>query len=283
MTVTLALLLVLPAGYVLLLAGLVIFQRRLLFKPDRTLPNPRAVGLDGIEVIRLEADDGASLLAWYAAPARADGPVVLYLHGNAGSIANRANRLRRMTEIGWGVFLLEYRGFGGNPGQPGEPGLRRDARAGLAALGRMGIAADRTLLWGESLGSGLAIGLAGTQDVAAVLLESPYTSIAETAQVHYPYVPARWLVRDKFDSLARIGAVRAPILIMQGARDRIVPPEMGRRLMRAATAPVELWVAPEAGHNDLAYAGATEAAADFVRRRLGVAYTAVTPSPVEVP
>lgn len=262
--------------YAMLLTGLYLFQRRLLFRPNSNLPDPRQLGLPDIEVLHLRAADGQSIFGWYTEQSRADTYTVLYLHGNAGHIGHRLNRMRRMIEHGWGVFLLEYRGFGGNPGQPSEAGLLLDARAGLDLLQRRGIPAERILLWGESLGTNLAIALATEHRVAAVLLESPYTSIADTAQRHYPYVPARRLIKDRFDSLSLIPKVRAPILIMQGAHDKIVPPAMGHVLAQAATAPVELWVAKEAGHNNLAQAGAVDAAAAFVAR---LSAGTVPPSP----
>jgi fermentation-respiration switch protein FrsA (DUF1100 family) len=255
-------------AYGVILGGLYLGQRRLLFRPARTLPPPWAYGLSGIEVVSLSTADGLALTAWYSRPPRPDMHTVLYLHGNKGHIGYRANHLRRMARCGWGVFLLEYRGYGGNPGRPSEAGLLCDAQAALTELRSRGIPPQRILLWGESLGSGLAIALAAEHPVAAVLLESPYTSIADAAQIHYPYVPARRMVKDRFDSMARIGRVRAPILIMQGMRDRVVPPAMGRTLARAATAPVEMWAAPDAGHTGLLQAGAVEAAADFVRRRV---------------
>jgi len=254
--------------YGLILLWLYVFQRRLLFRPEADLPPPEQFGLHDIAVPRFAAADGNPLFAWYAAPARPDGYVVLYLHGNAGHIGYRAHRAHRLMAFGWGVCLLEYRGFGGNPGQPSETGLLADASAGLAMLHSRGIRNDRILLWGESLGTNLAIALATGNDVAAVLLESPYTSIAAAAQLHYPYAPAARMIKDRFDSLALIPRVRAPILIMQGALDTLVPPAMGRALAEAATAPVELWTAPEAGHNDLAQAGATEAAVSFVHHHL---------------
>jgi hypothetical protein len=254
--------------YGFFLGWLYVCQRRLLYRPDANLPPPTQFGLHDIDVIHFKAADGAPLFAWYAAPTSSDAFVVLYLHGNGGHIGYRAHRLHRMTGLGWGVLLLEYRGFGGNPGAPTETGLMQDARAALDELGRRDIAAERILLWGESLGTGLAVVLAVEQDVAAVLLESPYTSIADAAQIHYPYVPARRLIKDRFDTRSRIERVRAPMFIMQGALDRIVPPAMGRELLHLATAPAELWVAETAGHNDLAQAGAIEAAADFVRRRV---------------
>jgi len=252
--------------YIVVLTGLFVFQRRLLFIPDTAHPDPIRAGLPDADVLRIPTDDGLTLTAWHFPPAAPDGFTVLLMHGNAGNIGHRADRARRMRAVGWGVLLLEYRGYGGNPGSPTEGGLIRDARAGLAALRRLGVSPDRILLWGESLGTGLAVWLGSENPVAAVLLEAPYTSITDAAQRQYPFVPVRPLLKDKFDSLSRIGRVRAPILVMQGARDRLVPPAMGRALIAAATAPTELWVAPEAGHEDLGPFGAVEAAAGFVAR-----------------
>jgi fermentation-respiration switch protein FrsA (DUF1100 family) len=200
------------------------------------------------------------------APARNGDPVVLYLHGNAGHIGHRAFRLEVFGRLGWGALLLEYRGYGGNPGRPSEWGLTTDARAGLAALLAMGIPPSRIVLYGESLGSGLAARLATEQAVRAVLLESPYTSITDIARSRYPLLPVRWLLLDRFDSLRVIGAARAPVLVMHGARDQIVPVAMGRAVYAAAPEPKELWIAPHAGHVDLVEAGAMDAAADFVAR-----------------
>jgi uncharacterized protein len=254
-------------GSALLLGGIYGVQRRLIYFPDNNLPHPAAVGLPGVQVGRIQTADGLSLVVWYAPPADADNFIVLYLHGNAGNIAYRARRVLGFAELGWGIMLPEYRGYGGNPGTPSEQGLLKDAHAALAELEAMGIASERILLWGESLGTGLAVQLAAEHEVACLLLESPYTSMADLARWHLPWLPVGFLLRDRFDSLARIGAVRAPVLVMQGDRDTIVPPDMGRRLLAAAQAPGELWHAAGAGHNDLAAFGLLAAAADFVRRR----------------
>lgn len=256
------------AIYMLAVAGLYAFQRQLLYFPDTNRPEPSLVGVPGVEVLQLVAADGIPLLAWYAPPAHKDDFVVLYLHGNAGNIGYRAEHLRRMVAAGWGVLLLEYRGYGGNPGAPSENGLLLDARAGIAALRRNGVAPERTLIWGESLGTGIAVKIAIEQPVAALLLESPYTSVEALARSHFPLVPVGLLLQDRFDSLGRIAAVHVPLLVMQGGRDRIVPPEMGRALADKAGTRAELWQAPLAGHNDLALHGAVEAAVAFVARRL---------------
>ena len=265
-------LVLLAAGYVVLLATLFVFQRRILFRPD---PGPVLMARaeqPGLQEASLATADGLVLTAWYLPPASATAPVVLYLHGNAGHIGHRADRLQRFAAQGWGALFVGYRGYGGNPGTPSEQGLIADAIAGREHLLAGGIAPDRIVVWGESLGSGVATALAQNAPPAgAIVLETPFTSIADIARQRYPYAPVNLLLKDRFDSLARIPAIRAPILIVQGGQDTIVPPAMGRRLLAAATAPAELWLAEQGGHSNLAEFGMVEAAADFLARHLPTA------------
>jgi len=254
--------------YVSLLGVLYVLQRRLLYFPDNGRPDPSLVGVPGVAVEHVATKDGLSLLAWYAPPNDPSGFVVLYLHGNGGNIAYRAERLRRFARAGWGTLLLEYRGYGGNPGTPTEEGLVQDAQAGLAALHRRGVASEQVLIWGESLGCGVAVRLASEHRVAALLLEAPYTSITALARRQFRFVPVGLLLKDRFDAISRIPAVRAPIFVMAGGRDTLIPPDVSRELFAAARKPKEFWLAPEAGHNDLGAAGAIEAAVAFVRRHL---------------
>jgi uncharacterized protein len=255
------------AFYVAFVALLYVMQRRLIYAPDTATPDPPRAGVAGIEVLHLQSGDGTLLLAWYLPPAKPDGPVVLYLHGNGGHIGYRSERLRTFHAAGWGALLLEYRGYGGNPGTPTEAGLALDAEAGLGALQRMGVPSERTVLWGESLGSNLAVRLAARETFAAVILESPFTSMVALGKKLYPFVPVGLLLKDRFDTASRIAAVRSPVLVLQGGRDRLVPPAMSRAVFDALTAPKELWTAPAADHNDLAMFGAVQAAISFVDRR----------------
>src|SRR5579883_736303 len=160
------------AAYGGIVGGLYVCQRRLLYHPCTMRPVLGDLAADGVDAVEITTADGLGLLAWYRPPSP-QRPVILYLHGNGGHIGYRAERLRRLAREGYGVLLAEYRGFGGNPGQPSERGLVIDAEAAAAFLASEGIAPARTVLWGESLGSGVAIHLAATRAVAAIVLEAP--------------------------------------------------------------------------------------------------------------
>jgi len=254
-------------AYAALLGGLFLFQRQLLYFPDKTRPELTGLASIGVREVKLSTDDGLSLLSWYL-PASAGRPVIAYFHGNGGHIGYRAERLMRLAHEGYSVLMAEYRGYGGNPGAPTETGFYADGRAALAFLQHEGVAANRIVLYGESLGGGVAVELAVDHDIAALILEAPVTSVAEVAQSHYPFVPASRMVLDRFDLVARIGRIRAPILVLHGERDRVVPIRYGRALFDAAPEPKEGWFAPEAGHEDLARYGGLDVAVAFIERRL---------------
>ena len=255
-------------AYAALVGGLYLFQRQLLYFPDRA--RPELLGLEklGVREVILTTEDGLSLLSWYL-PARPGRPVIAYFHGNGGHIGYRVERLLRFAREGYGVLMLEYRGYGGNPGSPTEAGLYSDAQAALDFLKHEGIASNRLVLYGESLGSGVAVALAVQHEVGALILEAPPTSVAEVAQCHFPYVPASLMVIDRFDSLSRIARVRAPILVLHGESDRVVPIRFGRALLDAAPDPKEGWFAPEPGHEDLARYGGLDVVVAFIDHHLG--------------
>jgi len=256
-------------AYVALVVALFLFQRSLLYHPGGPPPSPTASGVGDMRIVSLETEDGLRLQAWYAAPP-AEAPLVVYFCGNAGHVGNRAFKVRRLLDAGFGALLVGYRGFGGNPGQPTEAGLYADARAALRFAAGQGIGAGRIVLYGESLGTAVAVRLAAeqvaTEPVAAVVLETPYTSIAEVAAYHYPYVPSRWLIRDRFDAAARIAAIRAPLLVIHAEDDPVIPVDISRRLFAAAAAPKEARWFAAGGHGGLFEAGAGDTIIAFIRR-----------------
>lgn len=255
-------------AYATVVAVLYLGQRSLLYLPDTSRPRLGPLSELGFRETGLSTGDGLSLLSWYRPPDGA-APVVAYFHGNGGNIGYRADRMMRFAAQRFGMLLLEYRGYGGNPGTPSEAGLYADAEAALDFLHSEGVPAKRLVLYGESLGSGVALHMAAGREIAALILEAPFTRLADAAGYHYPFVPVSLLLRDRFDSLSKIGHVRAPILILHGERDRVIPVQFGRALFAAAPEPKEGWFSPDGGHEDLAHFGGLDAVFDFVKRRVG--------------
>ncbi|MSP83320.1 MAG: alpha/beta hydrolase [Alphaproteobacteria bacterium] len=255
------------AAYGVLVAGLFLAQRRLLYHGTGERPDLALADAGDMAEVRLATADGLDLIAWYR-PAVAGRPTIVHLHGNAGHIGHRAGKLGPLRDAGYGLLLVEYRGFGGNPGAPMEDGLYADGRAALAFLRAE---ATNIVLYGESLGSGVAVQLATEARVAGLVLEAPYTSIPDVAQGHYWYVPVRPLLRDRYESVAKIGRVRCPILVLHGEADRVVPIRFGRDLFAAANEPKSAWWSGAAAHDDLYDHGAAEALLEFLGRTFPVA------------
>lgn len=262
---------VIVAVYLALLALLFFMQRSLLFVPNRQRPDLAEAGLaPTMRAVELVTADGLRLLAWYQPPAGNPGALLLYLHGNAGHIGHRADRVRPYLDAGFGVLLPEYRGYGGNPGQPSEAGFYSDARAALDFLTQQCVSDKRVVLYGESLGTGVAVQMAIERECATLVLEAPYTSVAAVAQSRYWMFPVRRLVRDKFDSLSKIGRIRCPVFVMHGERDRIIPIRYGRELFQAAPEPKQAKWFAEGNHTNFDEFGGPAAVLDFLKRQ-GVA------------
>ena len=252
--------------YVAVAGAMFLGQRRLLFTPDTERPDVAHAETPGLREVVLHTADGLDLLGWWLPPARPDAPVLVYFHGNAGTLANRIPRMRFFAALGWGMLMPEYRGYGGNPGAPSEAGFALDAAAGMAFLAREGVPLSRIVAYGESIGTGVAVQVAAGSAVAGLVLESPYTSITDIARARFWFLPVGLLLRDRFDSLARIGTVHVPLLVLQGGQDVVVPPALGQTLFAAASEPKQIWVSPAAGHGNLMQFGAGDVTADFVRR-----------------
>ncbi len=223
-------------------------QRRLTYFPSPgPVPSAATVLPTGRDVV-LATEDGIRLSAWYF-PGRTG--AVLVCNGNAGDRSMRAALAVALNRLGLSVLLFDYRGYGGNPGRPSEEGLAADARVAQAWLAAQPeVDPQRIAYFGESLGAAVAVGLAVQRPPAALVLRSPFTSLADVGAVHYPWLPIRRLLLDRYPSIERITSVHAPLLVIAGDRDDIVPLALSRRLYDAAVEPKRFVVVPGAGHND---------------------------------
>jgi fermentation-respiration switch protein FrsA (DUF1100 family) len=228
-------------------------QRRLIYFPLAGVPAPVRVGLPRAEPVQFPTDDGLTLQGWFVPPA-ADVPprqvTILVFNGNGGNRAFRAPLAARLSDRGFATLLFDYRGYGGNPGTPSEEGLALDARAARRYLLARPGGADRLVYYGESLGGAVAVRLAVEHRPTALVLRSPFTSLADVGRHHYPFLPVRSLLLDRYPSLERIGDIRCPVLVVAGMADRIVPPVQSERLYEAAPLPKRLFVVQGADHND---------------------------------
>ena len=239
------------------LLGVFFMQRWLIYHPQsEPVDLPSSASYQGLQDIRLQAADGIQLHAWYW-PSQQKHTAILFMHGNGGDRSGHRTLYRDLHTRGYTVLSLDYRGYGGSAGSPSEDGLYLDAEAAarwLAAAGH-----DRVVYFGESLGTAVAIELAQRRPPQAIVLQAPFDSMMKVAKYHFPWLPVRWLLTEHFDSIAKITAVKAPLLIIHGDRDATVPQVRGRALFEAALQP-KTWISvPGAGHND-------------IRERLGDAY-----------
>lgn len=234
---------------VLLFLALWVFQRRLIYFPDPTRHPPASLGLAGVEEVVLNRPNGVRIVNWYstAQPSR---PTLLYFHGNGGNLAARAERIELYRESGLGVFMMSYRGYSGSTGTPSEAANVGDALAAFDELVRRGVPENAIILYGESLGSGVAVQVAGARRVAGIILDAPFTSLADVGARVYPFLPVRYAIADTYDSKSRIADIAGPLLIVHGEQDQVVPHDMGRALFDAARQPKTFASIPEAGHSD---------------------------------
>ena len=246
-------LLFVATAYAVILVALFLMQRQMIFVPDRRDFSAELSPDTAFQIIETVTEDGVRLRHLWAPPDSAEAPVFVLLHGNGGHAGHRADKLTFLQEAGAGVLLAEYRGYGGNPGKPTETGLYADARSVMAWLAGQGIGPERVVLYGESLGSGVASKMAvesaeaGTP-VQALILEAPFTSIAAIGQRRFWWLPAKWLTRDRFDNLGRIERVDTRLIVFHGTNDQIVPHDMGVTLAEAAKDPVVFLSVEGAGH-----------------------------------
>ncbi|MGY8662480.1 alpha/beta fold hydrolase [Bradyrhizobium sp. UFLA05-109] len=254
---------VLVTGY---LAGLVVLyvkQRDMLFPippVGRTLPE--AAGLPEAEEHLVTTSDGEKIIIWHV-PAKPGRPVILHFPGNGDYLAGLVGRFKAMTADGTGLVALSYRGYAGSSGAPSEQGLLRDAAAAYAFTTAR-YAAERIVVWGFSLGTGVAVAVASEHPIGKLILEAPYTSTVDVAASLFRFVPVRFLMRDQFRSDERIARVTVPLLIMHGTEDTVIPIAFGERLFALANQSRQLVRIPGGGHDNLDSFGAQEIARRFI-------------------
>lgn len=254
------------AAYAVFAGAIGVSQRRLMYHPDTSPPVLSDAGVRDMAAVALNTADGLNLLAWHRPASRKGAPTLIYFHGNAGNIGDRGYKVRPYLDAGYGVLLVSWRGYGGNPGSPTEDGFYDDARAAFAFIEAQGVAPERIIIYGESIGSGPAVQLATEKDIGALVLEAPFTSAPDVAQRAYWYLPAQYMVLDRYDSRAKIDDIEAPLFIVHGESDRVVPVDMGRSLLADAKQPKDASFFPAAGHNDLYDYGADKAILEFLAK-----------------
>lgn len=238
--------------YFAVLAGVYLGQRSLQYFPDKSDPGePAQYGLPRAEIVKTVAADGVALTSWFIPPKKQDDKIIVFFHGNAGHLGHRAMKMRGYADAGYGVFMAGYRGYGANRGRPTEEGFYHDARAALRAVEEKGYKASQIVIYGESIGSGVAVQMALEMQPQYVVLEAPFDSAASVARWRFPFLPVDFLMKDRFDSIRKIGDVKAALLFVHGDEDGVVPIRFGRRLYDAANHPKEFITINGAGHNDL--------------------------------
>lgn len=241
-----------------LVASTFAIQRKLIYFPDRSRPDLADFGATQFNEVVLRTEDGLDLLSWYAPPTDDGAPVLVYLHGNAGHIGPRAGKLTPYLEAGYGALLVEYRGYGGNPGDPSEDGFYLDGHAAIAWLDAKGHGAEMVILYGESLGTGVAAELATRHSARALVLEAPFTSLPDAGARAYPFLPVRQLTWDQFDTIGKIDQIGMPLMVLHGEADRVVPIDMGRAVFEAAPHPKQSHFVPDFGHEEMVDFGAPD-------------------------
>jgi fermentation-respiration switch protein FrsA (DUF1100 family) len=241
------------------------WQRKLIYFPDAAHISPAEEDLDDVQEVKLATPDGETLVAWQV-NARPGKPTILYFHGNGGHLAMRGPRIQRFASIGLGVFMPAYRGYSGSTGSPSERAIVADAQLAYDHLRRSGLAARDILIYGESLGSGVATQVAASREVGALILDAPFTSVPDVGKLIYPYLPVEHFTIDRYESKRHIGQVKAPVLILHGTDDTVIPIEMGRALYRLAPEPKAMIELNGAGHSDIYMFGAIEPLRRFIDR-----------------
>ena len=244
-------------------AALVVMRHDLIYPFRDWVDAHQVSGVPGAVAETFVAADGTDVIAWIVQP-RPGHRTILYFMGNAGSLPSAAPRLTELATAGFGIVALNYRGAGGAPGEPRQEALTGDA---VALYDRHATDGRLPVIYGTSLGAAVAAQLAARRPAAAVILETPFARLCETAQYYYPYVPACLILPDQhWDSIEAVQQIEAPVLILHGDADQVIPMAHGKKLFEAAAEPKEMKIFEGGRHNDLRLFGATAEIIGFIER-----------------
>ena len=233
---TLEIFLVLVVLYLLILVVLFFYQRNLLYHPNENNYSGDRLLVE-VNKVKIPTSDNLLLNGWFHKKDIKNYKTIIYFHGNAGTLENRIHKLNHFQDMNINFLIIAWRGFSGNNGKPSELGLYEDGKSAIDWLIKKGIDEKNLILYGESLGTGVATHLAQNKSFAGVILETPFTSMIEAAKVFYPYIPIKLLLKDKFENYKKIKNINSPILVMHGEEDKIVPFSMGKKIYEMANKP----------------------------------------------
>ena len=233
--------------YLILLTLIYINQRKLLYLPSENNYLDDPINFTYNEFF-IEVDQEVKIKSWLIEKDLKKYKTILFLHGNAGNLFNRSYKLNRLNELNLNVLIISWRGFSGNLGKPNETNLYGDAKKAVKWLNDKGVESKNIILYGESLGTGVAVEIGQSNKFNSIILESPYTSMVKAAKIYYPYLPVKFLLKDKYDSEKKIKNIKTPILIMHGKKDNIVPFYMGKKLFEIANKPKKFLQIEEDDH-----------------------------------
>ena len=222
--------------YISLLVLLFIFQRNLMYHPEENNYSGDKLEVE-VEKVKILTSDGINLQGWFHKKDLKRFKTIIYFHGNAGKLENRIHKLNHFKDMDVNFLIIAWRGFSGNKGKPSEKGLYIDANSAIKWLKKLGLKEKDIILYGESLGTGVATEIAQSNNYAGLILETPFTSMIEAAKNFYPYIPVSLLLKDKYDNQNKIKNINTPVLVMHGEIDQIVPFRMGKKIYEIANQP----------------------------------------------
>ena len=234
-------------AYIVLIIFIYFYQRNLLYHPSENNYQSDKIQFDYDEIY-IEVDEEIKLKSWLIEKDFKKYKTLVLFHGNAGHLSNRIYKLNELYKLDINILLISWRGFSGNRGSPTEQNLYKDAEAAIKWLNEKKINNNQIILYGESLGSGVAVELGKKNNFSSIILESPFTSIENSAKIYYPYLPVRLLLKDRYDSIGKIKMINTPILIMHGEKDDVVPISMGKELFEKANSPKHSYFTSEDDH-----------------------------------